>query len=141
MKNKRSVLLLVAILAVALVFSACTSSKSVGTMSNEAAIEASKDSLADADLQDGEAASVASVDEERVFTLEELAQFNGKDGVPAYVAVNGIVYDVTDVPQWKNGEHKNGITAGADRTKEITEDSPHGLSVLAELPVVGVLSN
>jgi cytochrome b involved in lipid metabolism len=44
-------------------------------------------------------------EELREFTLEELAQFNGKDGNPAYVAVNGKVYDVTDVPAWRGGEN------------------------------------
>lgn len=77
---------------------------------------------------------------ERTFTLEELATYNGKDGQPAYVAVDGVVYDVTDVPEWANGEHKNGLTAGKDLTEEIKNQSPHGLSVLADLPVVGKLA-
>ena len=76
---------------------------------------------------------------DRVFTAEELATYNGKDGQPAYVAVDGVVYDVTDVPQWANGEHANGLTAGQDLTEEITNESPHGLSVLDDLPVVGTL--
>ena len=77
---------------------------------------------------------------DRVFTTEELATYNGKDGQPAYVAVNGVVYDVTDVPEWANGEHANGqLTAGQDLTEEITNESPHGLSVLDDLPVVGTL--
>ncbi len=33
--------------------------------------------------------------EQREFTLEELAEYNGTGGRPAYVAVNGIVYDVS----------------------------------------------
>ena len=33
--------------------------------------------------------------EEQVFTKESLAQFDGKDGRPAYVAYQGKVYDVT----------------------------------------------
>ena len=33
-------------------------------------------------------------------TLEELAKFNGKDGNPAYVAVDGIIYDVSASPAW-----------------------------------------
>jgi len=70
--------------------------------------------------------------------VEELAQYNGKDGQPAYVAVEGVIYDVTDVPQWAGGEH-NGYSAGADLTDAITQQSPHGTSVLADLPVVGTL--
>lgn len=77
--------------------------------------------------------------EMRVFTLEELSQYNGKDGNPAYVAVDGVVYDVTDVEPWANGEHKNGITAGNELSDEILQ-SPHGKQVLEKLPVVGTLA-
>ncbi|WP_290068715.1 cytochrome b5 domain-containing protein, partial [Lactobacillus intestinalis] len=45
------------------------------------------------------------------FTLEELKKYNGKNGNPAYIAVNGKVYDVTNNPHWKNGEH-HGYEAG-----------------------------
>jgi predicted heme/steroid binding protein len=72
------------------------------------------------------------------FTLEELSQYTGKNGEKAYVAVDGVVYDVTNVPAWKNGEHQNGLTAGKDLSKEILS-SPHGKSVLENLPVVGKL--
>lgn len=72
------------------------------------------------------------------FTLEELAEFDGKNGKPAYVAVDGIVYDLSDVPAWTNGLH-NGVMAGGDRSQEIAEMSPHGKRVLDNLPVVGKL--
>lgn len=39
-----------------------------------------------------------------VFTTEELAKYNGKDGQPAYVAYEGNVYDVSNVKEWKK-EH------------------------------------
>jgi predicted heme/steroid binding protein len=70
------------------------------------------------------------------FTLEELAEYDGKDGRKAYVAVDGIVYDVTDSRPWKNGEH-NGFTAGRDLTEEIKNVSPHGVSKLRNVPAVG----
>ena len=72
------------------------------------------------------------------FTLEELSKYNGQDGQPAYVAVDGIVYDVTDVSAWKNGKHKKGLEAGNDLTEDIGS-SPHGKNVLKKLPVVGTL--
>ena len=71
-------------------------------------------------------------------TIDELAQYNGKDGNPAYIAVEGVIYDVSDVLQWKDGEH-NGFSAGNDLTEEIKTISPHGVSKLQGLPVVGTL--
>lgn len=71
-------------------------------------------------------------------TLAELKKFNGQNGNPAYVAVKGVIYDVSNVKEWQNGIHKNGIKAGADLTKMIG-DSPHGESVLKNLPVIGKL--
>jgi|AGTN01.3.fsa_nt_gi Predicted heme/steroid binding protein len=76
--------------------------------------------------------------EQLELTAAELAQYDGKDGQPAYIAIDGVIYDVTDVPQWKNGEH-NGFTAGRDLTEEIKTISPHGVSKLKGLPVVGRL--
>ena len=81
----------------------------------------------------------SSAEEMRTFTLEELSQYNGKDGQPAYVAVDGVVYDVTNVEAWKDGEHKNGLTAGNELTEEITNQSPHGIKVLEGMPIVGEL--
>lgn len=78
-------------------------------------------------------------DDELVLTLEELADFNGQDGKRAYVAVDGVIYDVTDSDAWKNGKH-NGFDAGNDLTKEIKEVSPHGISKLANVVEVGKLA-
>ncbi|HML48403.1 MAG TPA: cytochrome b5 domain-containing protein [Clostridia bacterium] len=69
-------------------------------------------------------------------TLEELAAYNGKDGKPAYVAVDGIIYDMTNSAFWKNGEH-NGFSAGQDLTDVIKKQSPHGVANLSRVPAVG----
>lgn len=71
------------------------------------------------------------------FTLAQLAIYNGKNGQPAYIAVSGVVYDVTNAQGWKNGSHQ-GVNAGQDLTSAIAQ-APHGTSVLAGLPVVGNL--
>ncbi|MGL5354376.1 MAG: cytochrome b5 domain-containing protein [Clostridium sp.] len=76
--------------------------------------------------------------EEKTFTVDELAKYNGKNGNPAYVAVSGVVYDVSGVDEWSNGNHKKGITAGKDLTDEIAK-APHKLKVLDEIPMVGIL--
>lgn len=78
------------------------------------------------------------VSEERVFTLEELATYNGRDGQPAYVAVNGVVYDLTNSPMWRNGSH-NGVQAGRDLTSIF--ESQHGDDRLSEFPIVGRLAS
>lgn len=74
--------------------------------------------------------------EQKTFTLADLKKYDGQNGNTAYVAVDGVVYDVTNAKNWKNGKHKNGITAGSDLTEELKK-SPHGASALKGLPVVG----
>ena len=75
-----------------------------------------------------------------MLTLEQLAQYNGKNGNPAYIAVDGIIYDVTNVPQWTNGDH-NGFEAGNDLTEQIKTISPHGVSKLNGIQAVGKLAD
>jgi predicted heme/steroid binding protein len=86
--------------------------------------------------QVGKLVGTASADAGLVITLEQLSSFDGTNGKPAYIAVDGIIYDVTNSAFWKNGAH-NGYTAGKDLTAEIKEKSPHGLSNLKRVPVVG----
>lgn len=76
--------------------------------------------------------------EEKTFTLDELEEYDGKDGAKAYIAIDGVVYDVTDVEPWAGGEH-NDYEAGKDLTEEIKTESPHGVSKLEGVPVVGKL--
>ncbi|MDO4903231.1 MAG: cytochrome b5 domain-containing protein [Limosilactobacillus sp.] len=75
---------------------------------------------------------------DKEFTLEELKQADGQDGHPAYIAVDGVVYDVSNSGGWAGGQH-HGFHAGNDLTKEIKEISPHGTQVLSRLEVVGKL--
>lgn len=74
----------------------------------------------------------------QTFTLDDLKTYDGQNGNPAYVSVSGTVYDVTNAKRWNNGKHVNGIVAGVDLTSALP-DSPHGNSVLKDLPVVGTL--
>lgn len=74
---------------------------------------------------------------QRDLTIQELTKFNGKDGNPAYVAVNGIVYDVTDNAAWAAASHF-GLTAGKDLSSEFA--SCHsGKAILSKLKVIGKL--
>jgi predicted heme/steroid binding protein len=76
---------------------------------------------------------------EPTLTLEELAAYNGKNGMAAYVAVDGMIYDVTNHPEWTMGEHGGNI-AGTDITAMLKAAS-HGLGKLDEVPMVGTLSS
>lgn len=78
--------------------------------------------------------STAGVVTEKTFTIVELSQYDGLNGQPAYVAVDGIVYDLSSV--FINGVHK-GHLAGKDLTEAF--DSIHIRFILQKFPVVGKL--
>ena len=71
------------------------------------------------------------------FKLSELSNFNGTGGKPAYVAVNGVVYDVSNEATWAGASHF-GLIAGKDLSDQF--NSCHGMTeVLSKLTKVGVL--
>jgi predicted heme/steroid binding protein len=72
------------------------------------------------------------------FTLDELHQFDGKNGRPVYVGYKGKVYDVTDSDQWIDGDHM-GHVAGQDLTEEM-DIAPHADDVMEKMKAVGVLA-
>ena len=77
-----------------------------------------------------------------VFTLDELAQFDGSNGRAAYVAVDGVVYDVSASARWSGGTHNAcslGAMAGQDLSELITKAPGNMRSLLAKMPVVGTL--
>ncbi len=78
------------------------------------------------------------VPEQRSFTVEELALYDGTDGKPAYVAVNGTVYDVSSVVRWAGGRHF-GMQAGRDLTAQFMGCHQGIMDRLNRLPVVGTL--
>ncbi len=73
----------------------------------------------------------------REFTPEDLKEFDGQQGRPAYVAYEGGVYDVSDSAMWPDGDHEGMHTAGQDLTKE-QADAPHDVHIL-DFPKVGTL--
>lgn len=74
---------------------------------------------------------------EKTFTLTELTKYDGQNGQPAYVAVDGIVYDVSSIKQWSGGSHE-GYQAGTDLT-DLMSSAPHSADVLLKATKVGVL--
>jgi len=74
----------------------------------------------------------------KIFSKEELARYNGKDGAPAYIAYEGKVYDVSASFIWRNGRHQVVHNAGGDLTGGL-EHAPHGVELLERFPVIGTL--
>lgn len=74
----------------------------------------------------------------RTVTMAEVEGNDGLDGRPAWIAVNGIVFDVSDSPGWEDGEHR-GVKAGTDGT-DLFVSSPHGYDFMARTPIVGRLA-
>lgn len=72
---------------------------------------------------------------DRVFSSSELSKYNGLNGQKAYVAVEGIVYDVTNL--FQNGTHF-GHKAGEELTNAFL--GRHVVSQISKYPVVGTFS-
>lgn len=72
------------------------------------------------------------------FTAEELVAYNGEEGKPIYVAMNGTVYDLSSVRAWEGGMH-NGLKAGQDLSEWFMNCHMGVSSVLEKYPKVGVL--
>jgi predicted heme/steroid binding protein/uncharacterized membrane protein len=74
----------------------------------------------------------------REFTRAELAEKNGADGKPSYIAFQGKVYDVSGSSMWDGGRHMDLHQAGHELTRELAE-APHGEEVLERYPQVGII--
>lgn len=78
---------------------------------------------------------------DRSYTLEELAQYDGKGGNKCLVAVDGEVYLIEGFALWSMGEHTPSggrARCGLDLT-DVIDDSPHGRSKLQLLEKFGTL--
>ena len=78
----------------------------------------------------------------KVFTVQELAGFDGLGGNQAYVAVDGVVYDVTESANWPGGKHSPcslDSAAGKDLSEVIKQAPPRMRTYIEAKPVVGKL--
>jgi predicted heme/steroid binding protein len=76
---------------------------------------------------------------QRKFTLDELKQYDGREGRPAYIAYKGKVYDVTDNYMWIDGDHQGEHAAGRDLTEGMAR-APHGEENLERVKQIGILA-
>lgn len=74
------------------------------------------------------------------FTIKTLAENNGEDGKPIYIAHKGKVYDVSQSRMWRGGIHMKRHKAGSDLSTDI-QAAPHDPDVLERYPQIGVLKN
>jgi len=74
------------------------------------------------------------ISEERLFTLDELSKYNGENGNYAYIAIKGIVYDISNIALLRSGKH-HGVISGNDVTKLF----PHAINIIKRAKVVGKL--
>lgn len=132
--NYKKLSVIALLLTLVLVLVGCAPKAPEATATPVPATEAPAVTATEAPVEASEEPASQSVE----LTVEELAQYNGKDGQPAYIAVDGIIYDVTNSAAWKNGQH-NGFDAGKDLTSEIKEKSPHGVGKLDNVVEVGKL--
>jgi predicted heme/steroid binding protein/uncharacterized membrane protein len=70
------------------------------------------------------------------FTKNSLKEFNGENSQPMYIAFNGQVYDITNSPLWKNGNHMGIHHAGKDLTNKFV-NAPHDTKVFSKFTVIG----
>jgi len=79
---------------------------------------------------------------DRLITLAELRRNDGGRYSRKWIAYNGIVYDVTDCPKWRNDLHENLHFPAQDLTSELP-DAPHKEEVFLHdcVKVVGRLKD
>ena len=76
---------------------------------------------------------------DKIFTDETIKEYNGKNGNPAYVAINGVVYDISD-KKLLRGSLRRDLRPGVDATRFAKRD-PRTLAQIKDLPVVGIYND
>ncbi len=78
--------------------------------------------------------TVGVIPEEKIFTERELQQFDGTRGKAAYIAYEGVVYDVSASTLWRGGQHEDLHFAGTDLTRTLRK-APHTAEVFKHATV------
>lgn len=137
--KKISISIILVLLMSALPLFGCSSGKSTSDSKDTTASDKTTTSVnTESSATIEESSTTTSGTDLPTFTQEELAKYDGKNGNPAYIAVDGTVYDVTNETPWKDGTHVGAYDAGKDLTSEFNSQSPHTTSIFDGVPVVGV---
>ena len=131
----RAGVLIVCLVLLALLIVSCASDEPAATVSTAGSPTSTTTSVTG-----GSTTTSAPVSEEKVFTPAELAQFDGREGRPAYIAVDGVVYDVSSSARWLEGRHTTCFLdpkAGNDLSEELKQAPSNMRALVEQLPVVG----
>ena len=79
------------------------------------------------------------MDELPEYSRSYLALRNGQDKPEIWVALHGLIYDVTRSRLWREGKHYEHW-AGQDLTDEL-KDAPHDSKVFEKFKVIGKLKH
>lgn len=77
------------------------------------------------------------MEETKTYTTQQLALRNGQDREEIWVALDGVIYDVTTSRMWRDGKHYEHW-AGQDLSDEL-KDAPHSRDVFNKFKTVGYL--
>lgn len=139
MKNNKMILVsIVGLVVISFGLAGCQSQKQADKTAIEKSTVQSSETNSTA-VSSETAETTPATTEGLTLTLEELKVFNGQNGQPAYVAVDGIIYDVSAIGKWKNGVHQGKYHAGNDLSEEIKK-SPHGKAFLDQAVIVGQMA-
>lgn len=131
----RAGVLIVCLVLLAMQVVSCASDEPAATVSTAGSPTSTTTSVTG-----GSTTTSAPVSEEKVFTPAELAQFDGREGRPAYIAVDGVVYDVSSSARWLEGRHTTCFLdpkAGNDLSEELKQAPSNMRALVEQLPVVG----
>lgn len=135
-KKLSKIVALTAALGLTVSLMACAAPSAATQVTTKPSASASQTTVASSTAGTTTSTTVAA---EKTFTVDELAKYDGQNGNPAYIAVDGVVYDVSAISAWRNGIHQGQYKAGMDYT-DLIKKSPHGTKVLDQAVKVGVMA-
>ncbi len=142
-KKAKILSIILLLIASVLYLSACNQSEEAADKvpDNSGSSETAETTTDDEALEQSEEPEKPEKDSDKNgLTMEDIAYYDGKEGRPAYIVIEGVIYDVTNVTHWAEGTHF-GFEAGTDMTDALDVEAPHEADLLKEAEVVGKIKN